>query len=79
MKIAVSEFKSKCTKILRDVTEKQEPVEITNPGKVVAVVTPATPEKQLNPEEFLVCLHGTVTYSPGWDEPLGEDNWEACH
>lgn len=79
MKIAVSEFKSKCTKILRDVAKSHHSVEVTNRGKVMAVVSPAEPEKKLDPKDFLGCLQGTVTFSPGWDEPLGEDDWDACH
>jgi prevent-host-death family protein len=77
MKIAVSEFKSKCTKILRDVAKGRQSVEITKRGKVMAIVSPVEPEKELDPKEFLGCLHGTVSISPGWDEPLGEDDWEA--
>ena len=33
---------------------------------------------QNDPQEFLSCLHGTVTYAPDWDSPLGDDDWEAC-
>jgi len=78
MKVAVSEFKAKCTKILRDVAKGRQSVEITKRGKVMALVSPVEPEKELNPKEFLGCLHGTVTFYPGWDEPLGEEVWEAC-
>lgn len=79
MKISVSEFKSKCTKILRDIVKSHHSIEITNRGKVMAIVSPAEPEKELNPNEFLGCLHGTVTFFSGWDEPLGEDDWDAYH
>jgi hypothetical protein len=33
---------------------------------------------QIDPQQFLGCLHDTVTYAPDWDSPLGEDDWEAC-
>ena len=78
MQVAVSEFKSKCTKILRNVFNTGQVVEITRRGKVMAIVTPPGPDKKPDPEEFLGCLSGTVSYFPGWDEPLGEGEWEAC-
>jgi len=77
MQVAVSEFKSKCTKILRNVFSTGQVVEITRRGKVMAIVTPPGPDKKPDPEEFLGCLSGTVSYFPGWDEPLGEGEWEA--
>ena len=69
MQVAVGEFKSKCTKILRNVFNTGQIVEITRRGKVVAIVTPPGPDKKSDPEEFLGCLSGTVSYFPGWDEP----------
>ncbi len=69
MQVAVGEFKSKCTKILRNVFNTGQIVEITRRGKVVAIVTPPGPDKKPDPEEFLGCLSGTVSYFPGWDEP----------
>jgi len=47
-------------------------------GKIVAIVTPPASPKKIDPHEFLDCLHGTVIYAPDWDQPLGEDDWEAC-
>ena len=73
MQIAVSEFKARCTEILRTL---KEPLQITNRGRVVAVVSPPQPDDPHNP--IVGCLQGTVTYSSDWDEPLGEDDWEAC-
>ena len=77
MQVAVTEFKAKCTKLFRTVEQDNETIEITRRGKVIAVVVPPTVAKP-DPEQFLGCLQNTVTFSPDWDEPLGEDNWEAC-
>ena len=78
MKISVSEFKTKCTKFIRDVENLDQTIEITKRGKIVAIVTsPALPQKN-DPQEFLSCRHGTVTCAPDWDSPLGDDDWEAC-
>lgn len=77
MRMPVSEFKAKCTQILRDVSAHPKTIEITNRGRVIAMVTPPpTSESGINPAYG--CLEGTVTFHEGWDEPLGEDDWEAC-
>jgi len=78
VRIAVSEFKAKCTQFLRAVEEGKDRVEVTRRGKVIAVVCPAEAVKP-DPKLFLGCLHGSITFLPGWDEPLGEDDWDACH
>jgi len=77
MKVAVSEFKAKCTHFLRAVEEGKDRVEVTRRGKVIAIVSPSTVDKQ-DPKLFLDCLHGNISFSPGWDEPLGENDWDAC-
>ena len=47
MKISISEFKTKCTKFIRDVENLNQTIEITKRGKIVAVVTsPASPQKK---------------------------------
>ena len=69
MQISVSEFKTKCTKIIRDVANLNQTIEITKRGKIVAIVTPPDSPKKIDPYEFLDCLHGTVTYAPDWDQP----------
>lgn len=40
MQISVSEFKTNCTKIIRDVAKLNRTIEITERGKIVAIVTP---------------------------------------
>jgi antitoxin (DNA-binding transcriptional repressor) of toxin-antitoxin stability system len=77
MEMSVTEFKAKCTKVFRDIEKQKKPVQITRRGKVIAVVQPSI-TKGPDPQKFLGCLHDTLTFHPGWDEPLGEDGWEAC-
>jgi hypothetical protein len=43
---------------------------------VIAFVTPNVSGPLKNP--IVGCLMGTVTYRNGWDEPLGDEDWEAC-
>lgn len=78
MQMSISEFKAKCTQVVREVGTKYQTVELTNRGKVVAQVVPPEPETKPDPQFFFGSLQGTVAYQPGWDEPLGEDDWEAC-
>lgn len=78
MQMSISEFKAKCTQVVREVGTKYQTVELTNRGKVVAQVVPPEPETKPDPQAFFGSLRGTVAYQPGWDEPLGEDDWEAC-
>ena len=78
MQMPISEFKAKCTQVVREVGTKYQTVELTNRGKVVAQVVPPEPEAKPDPQSFFGSLQGTVVYQPGWDEPLGEDDWEAC-
>ena len=78
MQVSVSEFKTKCTKFIRDVVNLNQTIEITKRGKIVAIVTPPASAKKIDPHEFLGSLHGTVTYASDWDEPLSENEWDAC-
>ncbi len=77
MKVAVSEFKAKCTQLLRAVEEGKDKLEVTRRGKVIAIVCPSEVGRQ-DPRLFLDCLHGSVSFLPGWDVPMGENDWDAC-
>jgi len=77
MEMSVTEFKAKCTKVFHDIEKQKKPVQITRRGKVIAVVQP-TITREPDPQKFLGCLNDTLVFHPGWDEPLGEDDWEAC-
>jgi len=52
MKMSVSEFKAKCTWVLREVSTEYKTVEVTNHGKVIAVVESPKPEKKHAPKTF---------------------------
>lgn len=45
MKMTATEFKAKCLKVLDEVNQTGQPLEISKRGKVIAVVTPP-PRKQ---------------------------------
>ena len=47
MQMPISEFKAKCTQVVREVGTKYKTVELTNRGKVIAQVIP--PEPTPNP------------------------------
>ena len=76
-KVPVTKFKERCVKILRVVAEKGESVQVTDRGKVVAVVSPPN-KAEPSMKDFIGSLKGTVNYQPGWDAPLGSEDWEAC-
>lgn len=77
MKIAVSEFKAKCSQIFHSLEEENKIIQVTRRGKVIATIYPPT-KKAADPGSFLNCLAGTVSYASDWDEPLGEEAWEVC-
>ena len=80
MKMSVTEFKATCTKVLRDVAaHPHRSVEITNHGKVIAIVSPPPSAKKPDPKEFWGSLAGTVTYVGDIVSPaVDEKDWEAC-
>ena len=80
MKIAMTEFKAKCTQVVREVATAPHTVEITKHGKVVAIVTaPPAAEAAKDPASFWGSLHGTVLYiATDFDAPMGDGDWEAA-
>lgn len=79
MKVSVSHLKAKCTQIVREVAAHPCSVEITNRGRVVAVLSPPPPQGRPNPRKFWGSLKGTVSYiAPDFDEPMGDEEWEAA-
>lgn len=78
MKVSVSEFKARCTQMVREVAAHPYGVEITNRGKVVAVLSPPEKGKNHDPKEFWGSLKGSVAQiAPDFDEPMGDSDWEA--
>lgn len=79
MKMSVTEFKAKCTQVVREVAFHPYSVEITNRGRVVAVLSPPEKSKEADPKEFWGSLKGSVTHvAPDFDEPMGDGDWEAA-
>lgn len=79
MKMPMSQFKAKCTQVVREVSAAPYTVEITNRGKVVAVVTAPPAEATADPGSFWGSLRGTVLHiAEDFDEPLGDGEWEAA-
>ena len=79
MKMAVSEFKAKCTMVFREVQVEYKTVEITNHGKVIAVIGPPQPTPHLDPKKFMGSLKGTAKVEGDIVSPVvGPDGWEAC-
>ena len=79
MKMSVSEFKAKCTQVVREVAEHPYTVEITNRGKVVAIVSAPIGGEEANPSQFWGSLKGSVAFiAEDFDAPFGEEEWEAA-
>jgi len=79
MKMAVSEFKSKCTMVFREIQAEYKTIEITNHGKVIAVISPPQSGPHLDPKKFMGSLKGTARVVGDIVSPaVGVDGWEAC-
>ena len=76
--MSVTEFKAKCTQVLRELGQKYETVDVTNRGRAIVVVNAPTPGKD-NINLAWGALKGKVRHiSDDFDEPMGEFDWEAC-
>ena len=58
--IPVSAFKAQCTALLRDLDAHPQRIEITNRGRVIAVVSPPALERTARPADWLGSLRGSV-------------------
>ena len=67
----MSEFKSKCLSVLKDVNRQKKRVVITKRGKPIAEVVP------YNPEDKEVPLKETVTFIGDILSPVAEEDWEV--
>jgi len=65
--VSVSEFKAHCTAILRQLEAQPERIEVTNRGRVIAVVLPPPAEGSVHPAEWLGSLRGSVLH---YEAPL---------
>ncbi len=79
MKMSVSEFKAKCTWVLREVSTEYKSVEVTNHGKVIAVVESPKPEKKHAPKKLLGSLAGTASHVGDIVSPaVNTKDWDAA-
>ena len=77
MKMSVSDFKAKCTLVLREVAAEYKTVEVTNHGKVIAVVESPKIEKK-SPKKFFGSLAGTASHIGDILSPaIDEKEWKA--
>ena len=76
--ISVSEFKAQCTALLRDLEAHPQRIEVTNRGRVIAIVTPPDSGRSPRPADWLGSLRGSVLR---YDEPFAPaaepDAWHA--
>lgn len=78
MKIKVTEFKAKCSQVVREVATQRYGVELTKHGKVVAVVKPPEPAGKGEPGKFFGSLAGTVSQVGDIVSPAAPaKEWEA--
>jgi prevent-host-death family protein len=79
MKMSVSSFKAKCTHVMREVAEKYGTVEVTNRGKVVAVIEAPKPARKKNPRSFFGSLAGTASHVGDLVSPAASAReWDAA-
>lgn len=77
MKMSVSNFKAKCTWVLREVATEYKTVEITNHGKTIAMVGPVKSGSK-NPKKFFGSLAGTASHIGDIVSPaVDAKDWDA--
>jgi hypothetical protein len=59
-RFSVSEFKARCTVLLRELERAPRRLEITKRGRVIAVVSPPPEPEGEDPARWLGSLRGTV-------------------
>jgi prevent-host-death family protein len=79
MKMSVTEFKAKCTQVLREVATHPYTVEVTKRGKTIAVVSAPEARPRKSPRQFFGSLKGTATHVADIVSPATDPkDWEAC-
>lgn len=79
MKITVTEFKARCTRVLREVETHPYTVEVTRRGRVVAVVTAPREPPQKTARSYWGSLAGTATEAGDLLAPaVRSRDWKAC-
>jgi len=75
MTITITDFKTHCLRILREVEQTSEPVEISKQGKIRFRIVPVSAPNQ--PPWERLRRHGVLTMDPG-ESVLSHDDFEAC-
>jgi antitoxin (DNA-binding transcriptional repressor) of toxin-antitoxin stability system len=77
--VSVSDFKAHCTAILRDLDRHPQRIEVTNRGRVIAVVSPAESAASDEPATWLGSLRGSVLrYDAPFAPAVDASDWDAA-
>ena len=75
VRMPISEFKAACTQVLREVALAEKMIEVTNHGKVVALVTPPSRRRK---NAFWGSMRGTATATDDLVAPaIPAGEWRA--
>lgn len=73
----ISKFKAACTRVLREVAAAEQLIEITNHGKVVALISPPPARKRRG--SFWGSLHGASVAADDLVAPaIAAKEWHAA-
>ena len=76
--VSVSEFKAHCTALLRELDTHPQRIEVTNRGRVIAVVAPPDSSVPADPDTWLGSLRGSVLRYEEPFAPAAEvSEWDA--
>ncbi len=77
--ISVSAFKARCTALLRELDTRPQRIEVTNRGRVIAVVSPPALERTARPADWLGSLRGSVLrYEAPFSPAADPAEWGAA-
>ncbi|PAW82614.1 MAG: hypothetical protein B9S27_02725 [Opitutia bacterium Tous-C8FEB] len=77
--ISVSAFKARCTALLRELDTHPQRIEVTNRGRVIAVVSPPALERTARPADWLGSLRGSVLrYEAPFSPAADPAEWGAA-
>lgn len=76
--LSVSESKTHCTALLRELDTHPQRIEVTNRGRVIAVVAPPVAERAADPAAWLGSLRGSVLrYEAPFAPAAAASEWDA--
>lgn len=77
VRMPISKFKAACTRVLREVAAAEQLIEITNHGKVVALISPPPARKRRG--SFWGSLHGASVAADDLVAPaVAAKEWHAA-